>query len=43
MLIAGPVGLQQRLTAVGLCSWAVAPTVPWPPGCRLDSNRYFGL
>jgi len=43
MLIAGPVGIQQRLAAVGLPSWALAPTLPWPPGCRLDSNRHFGL
>jgi hypothetical protein len=43
MLIAGPAGIQQRLAAVGLASWAVAPTVSWPPGCQLGSNRHFGL
>jgi hypothetical protein len=43
MLIASPVGIQQRLATVGLASWAVAPTVPLPPGCGLGSNRHFGL
>ena len=43
LLIAGPVGLQQRLVEVGLSFWAVVPTSPWPPGCGLGSNRHFGL
>lgn len=43
MLVGGPLGLQQRLAAVGLPSWGVGPTVPWPPGCQGDHGRHFGL
>lgn len=43
MLIAGPAGIQRRLATVGLPTWALAPTVQWPPGCRVDPYRHFGL
>ena len=43
MLVAGPTGTLQRLAAAGLSSWAVGSTEPWPPGCRGDQDRHFGL
>ena len=30
MLVAGPFGLQQRLTEANLHSWTIAPDVVWP-------------